>query len=96
MAAPPSPPADDEDVVLELHGTLDARAGQRLLADVERATHRRPSRIQIDLGHLAAYTPEGLAALRSCRELTRGLRRGLHYRTVRGPGREAIRAAFGS
>ena len=53
-----------------------------------------PSRIDVDLRALESYTDAGARALVGCRDLGAKLPEGLHYRTGRGPGREALLAAY--
>jgi hypothetical protein len=53
-----------------------------------------PSRIDVDLRALDSFTDAGARALVGCRELGARLPEGLHYRTGRGPGREALLAAY--
>ena len=53
-----------------------------------------PERLDIDLRQLASLTHEGAVALVRCREICADLADGLHYRTGRGPGRDALLAAY--
>ena len=83
-------------VVLLLSGDLDGRAGSALVAAAAEAAARpdEVARVDVDLRAVDSFTPEGAAALLACRELTDTLPEGLHYRTGRGPGREALLAAY--
>jgi hypothetical protein len=81
-------------VVIAVECTLDAREGEALLAAAEAALATGPARLDIDLRALDGYTDEGARALVACRDLGTGLPEGLHYRTGRGPGREALLAAY--
>ena len=81
-------------VVLELAHCLDHLVGQVLLDAVTSAITTGPERVDIDLRALATWTLEGAGALVTCRELCRDLPDGLHYRTGRGPGRDALLAAY--
>lgn len=81
-------------VVVRVHGVLDADAGACLLAEVEQAATAQPPRIEIDLGALDGFTPEGAAALAACKAFQGRCQGGLHYRTLDGPGRQAFLAAF--
>lgn len=81
-------------VVLEVGDALDERTGRVLVDAVASAVATTPERVDIDLTALAAWTPEGAASLVRCREMCRDLPDGLHYRTGRGPGRDALLAAY--
>lgn len=81
-------------VVLELADRLDDQVGRVLVDAVTSAITTRPARVDIDLRGLESWTPEGAHTLVACRELCRDLADGLHYRTGRGPGREALLAAY--
>ena len=83
-------------VVLVVRGDLDARAGKALETAVAAAAARPDQvvRVDVDLRAVESFTPEGASALLCCRDLTDVLTEGLHYRTGRGPGREALLAAY--
>lgn len=85
---------DDEIVVLIVRGHLDAGVGDAVGAATEGAVHQQARRLDIDLRGVSSFTVEGAAALRVCRSQAAGLREGLHYRTGRGPGRDALLAAY--
>jgi hypothetical protein len=100
-----SPPADAErppidittegtTVVLAVVRCLDEKAGGALLEAASAALKSGPSRIEVDLRSLDSYTDAGAQALVGCRDLGVGLPEGLHYRTGRGPGRDALLAAY--
>jgi len=103
---PPPPPArasvpdavvvtvTDEIVLLTVAGHLDAAVGQAVAAAAEEAIDRDARRLDIDLRAVTSFDIEGAAALRACRNRAVGLREGLHYRTGRGPGRNALLAAY--
>ncbi|MGH9183085.1 MAG: STAS domain-containing protein [Acidimicrobiales bacterium] len=80
-------------VVLTVRGRLDADAGQAL---VEAATTAcvGARRLDIDLRPVESYTTEGARALVACRALAACVAEGLHYRTGRGAGRQALLAAY--
>lgn len=84
--------------VLTVNRRLDAAVGGQLLAAARAAVEAGALRLDIDLCDVAAYTQSGAAALLACRDLrTRqdpGKTVDVHYRTNRGPGREALLAAF--
>lgn len=84
----------DAAVVFELSDTLDAATGSALVAAAESAVVAVPERVDIDLQQLQAWTAEGVTSLVRCREICRDLPGGLHYRTGRGPGRDALLAAY--
>jgi hypothetical protein len=81
-------------VVLELSDALDPLVGRVLVDAVTSAVASAPERVDIDLRSLISWTPEGVRSLVTCREICRDLPDGLHYRTGRGPGREALLAAY--
>ena len=81
-------------VVLELSDTLDATVGQALVDAATTAVADAPERLDIDLRQLRTWTPEGAIALVRCREICSDLADGLHYRTGRGPGRDALLSAY--
>jgi hypothetical protein len=85
---------DEGIVVLTVRGHLDARVGEALGAATEGALRQQARRLDIDLRQVASFTGEGVAALRGCRARAARLREGLHYRTGRGPGRDALLAAY--
>lgn len=92
--APVTIRTDGAVVVLELSSILDAAVASSLVDAVEAAITATPQRIEIDLQDLLDWTSEGARALVRCRELCREVPDGLHYRTGRGPGREALLAAY--
>jgi hypothetical protein len=81
-------------VVLAVVRCLDEKAGGALLDAASAALQHGPSRIEVDLRSLDSYTDAGARALVGCRDLGAGLPEGLHYRTGRGPGRDALLAAY--
>jgi hypothetical protein len=92
------PPIDviqeGDTVVLAVVRCLDEAAGGALVDAASAAVDSGPSRIDVDLRALDSYTDAGARALVSCRDLGSRLPEGLHYRTGRGPGREALLAAY--
>jgi hypothetical protein len=92
--APVTVRTDGAAVVLELSDVLDPLVGRVLVDAVTSAVANGPERVDIDLRALTDWTAEGVQALVRCRELCRDLPDGLHYRTGRGPGREALLAAY--
>ncbi len=85
---------EEEIVVLTVRGHLDAAVGDAVAAATEGAVAQQARRLDIDLRAVLSFTVEGAAALRACRSRAAGLREGLHYRTGRGPGRDALLAAY--
>jgi hypothetical protein len=81
-------------VVLELSDNLDASVGQALVEAATVAVADAPERLDIDLRQLRTWTPDGAVALVRCREICGDLADGLHYRTGRGPGRDALLSAY--
>jgi hypothetical protein len=82
-------------VVLAVVRCLDEAAGGALLDAASAALVSGPTRrIEVDLRALDSYTDAGARALVGCRDLGTKLPEGLHYRTGRGPGREALLAAY--
>jgi hypothetical protein len=92
--APLTVRTDGAAVVLELADSLDDRIGRVLVDAVASAVATAPERVDIDLTALVDWTGSGAESLVQCRELCRELPEGLHYRTGRGPGREALLAAY--
>lgn len=92
--APVTVRTDGATVVLELSDTLDESVGRVLVDAVASALVTSPERIHIDLRELSSWTEAGAHALVTCRELCRDLPEGLHYCTGRGPGRDALLAAY--
>ena len=81
-------------VVLTPTGCLDGTAGSALLAAAAAAIGSGVTRLDVDLRGIDASTPDGAASLVACRAMAAGLAEGLHYRTGRGAGREALLAAY--
>ena len=95
---PSTPPVrvsvDGGVMVLTLTGSLDEDAGRVLAEAAESAVAKGATRLDIDLRDLVSFTDRGAAALVSCRELAERLAEGLHYRSGKGPGRDALLAAY--
>ena len=81
-------------MVLELSDALDAAVGQTLVDAATAAVADAPDRLDIDLRQLRSWTQDGALSLVRCREICSELTDGLHYRTGRGPGRDALLAAY--
>lgn len=81
-------------VVLSVVRCLDEAAGGALLDAASAAVDTGPRRIDVDLRSLESFTEAGARALVGCRDLGSRLPEGLHYRTGRGPGRDALLAAY--
>ncbi|HEX9994996.1 MAG TPA: hypothetical protein VGB14_18875, partial [Acidimicrobiales bacterium] len=81
-------------VVIAVSGLLDAEAGAALVRAARHAAEGAPTRLDIDLQCLDGFTDEGAAALVTCRDVGNALAEGLHYRTGRGAGRDALLAAY--
>jgi hypothetical protein len=81
-------------VVIAVEGNLNLTTGEALLSAASAAVGTGTTRLDIDLRALDDFSDEGASALVSCRELGAHLAEGLHYRTGRGPGREALLAAY--
>lgn len=92
--APVTVRTDGGAVVLELSSALDPLVGRVLVDAVASAVATSPERVDIDLRSITEWTEEGARSLVRCRELCRELPDGLHYRTGRGPGRDALLAAY--
>jgi hypothetical protein len=94
----PSSPIDvtteGRTVVLAVVHCLDEAAGGALLDAASAALDTEPDRIDVDLRALDSFTDGGARALVGCRDLSAKLPEGLHYRTGRGPGRDALMAAY--
>jgi hypothetical protein len=81
-------------VLIAVEGGLDVSTGNALIDAATAAVATGPSHLDIDLRALESFTDEGARALVTCRALGSDLPGGLHYRTSRGPGREALLAAY--
>ena len=81
-------------VVLAVVRCLDETAGGALLDAASAALDTQPTRIDVDLRALDSFTDAGARSLVGCRDLGAKLPGGLHYRTGRGPGRDALLAAY--
>lgn len=81
-------------VVLRIRGCLDDAAGTAILQAVATAVDDEARRLDIDLREVTAFTASGARSLVTCRALLAGLSEGLHYRTGKGPGRDALLAAY--
>ena len=77
-----------------LSDNLDATVGQVLVDAATAAVADAPERLDIDLRQLRTWTPDGAISLVRCREICGDLADGLHYRTGRGPGRDALLSAY--
>jgi hypothetical protein len=86
--------SDGTAVVIAVEGGLDQSTGNALIDAATAAVATGPSHLDIDLRGLDSFTDEGAMALVTCRSLGSDLPGGLHYRTSRGPGREALLAAY--
>jgi hypothetical protein len=82
-------------VVISVERTLDTHAGNTLFRLAAAAVDAgNPDRLDIDLRALEDYTEDGARALVALRALGPRLGEGLHFRTGRGPGREALLIAY--
>src|SRR5262245_66314189 len=86
--------SDGTAVVIAVEGGLDESTGEALVDAATAAVATGPSHLDIDLRGLESFTDEGARALVTCRTLGSDLPGGLHYRTSRGPGRDALLAAY--
>ena len=86
--------SDGRTVVLSVGTCLDEATGGALLDAASAAVDADTQRIDVDLRALQTFTDAGAARLVSCRDLGTRLPDGLHYRTGRGPGRDALMAAY--
>ncbi|MGH9186825.1 MAG: hypothetical protein ACRD0U_13565 [Acidimicrobiales bacterium] len=87
---------DGATTTLTVSGPLDDTTGRALVEAARAAAAEGPARLEIDLRALDSYTPEGAAALGTCRDLGSDLRDGLHYRTDQGPGMDALLEGCGN
>jgi hypothetical protein len=86
--------SDGSVVVIAVEHSLDQSTGEALVEAVTAAVATGPSRLDIDLCGVESFTDDGAQALVACRALGSPLPGGLHYRTNRGAGREALLAAY--
>ena len=85
---------DADMAVLTVHGRLDGTTGERLLEAAASVTDGGIRRLDLDLQHVESFNQAGAAALAACRDVVGGLHEGLHYRTGRGAGKDALLAAY--
>lgn len=86
---------DGSTVVISVRDQLDATAGRSLLECAAGAVAAEGiGRLDIDLRELRSFTAQGVRALVASRSLGAELPDGLHYRTGRGAGRDALLAAY--
>lgn len=81
-------------VVLTVRGRLDGDTGAALVRAAATAVGDEAVRVDIDLCSITGFTTEGAHWLVRCRRLSGELPEGLHYRTGRGPGQDALLAAY--
>lgn len=86
--------SDGAAVVIAVAGGLDESTGEALIDAATAAVATGPSHLDIDLQGLESFTDEGARALVTCRTLGSDLPGGLHYRTSRGAGRDALLSAY--
>jgi hypothetical protein len=86
--------SDGTAVVIAVEGGLDQSTGEALIDAATAAVATGPSHLDIDLRGLESFTDQGARALVTCRTLGSELPGGLHYRTSRGPGRDALLSAY--
>jgi hypothetical protein len=86
--------SQDAAVVIAVEYCLDGPTGQALIDAATAAVDTGPERLDIDLRGIDSFTEAGAQSLVACRTLGSKLPEGLHYRTGRGPGREALLAAY--
>ncbi|HYZ97989.1 MAG TPA: hypothetical protein VE575_04505 [Acidimicrobiales bacterium] len=86
--------SDGSAVVIAVEQCLDEPTGLALIDASTAAVDTGPTRLDIDLRGIDSFTETGAQALVACRTLGSKLPEGLHYRTGRGPGREALLAAY--
>jgi hypothetical protein len=86
--------ADGHTLVLRLGFRLDDAAGVALVEAATAAAASGAERLDIDLCSVQFFTPGGAAALVECRAVGADLPEGLHYRTGKGPGQEALLSAY--
>ncbi len=80
--------------ILRVGSRLDGPTAAALVEAATAAAANGAERVDIDLRSLQFFTEGGAAALVACREICAEVPHGLHYRTGKGPGQEALLAAF--
>jgi hypothetical protein len=75
-------------------GELDDAGGKSLAEAVRAALHRSPARLDVNLQGITSFTAAGAAALRLVGDLGAAVPGGVHYRTGRGAGSDALLAAY--
>lgn len=81
-------------VLLTVRGRLDGSTGAALVRAAATAVAEEAVRVDIDLGSITSFTADGARWLARCRRLSTQLREGLHYRSGRGPGQQALLVAY--
>jgi hypothetical protein len=77
-------------VRVQVTGELDETSGRDLTATCSRVLQQGPSRLDVDLRNVTAYTPEGAAALSECLRLGRHLVDGVNVQVCTDSGRRAL------
>jgi anti-anti-sigma regulatory factor len=84
----------DDTIVVTVRGRLDAAAAVELEAVVLDQVALGPRGLDIDLREVTDWSEAGADGLVRCHRLAAQLADGLRYRTGRGPGHEALLAAY--
>ena len=77
-------------VRVQVTGELDEANGRDLTEACTRVLRDRPSRLDVDLRKVTAYTAEGAAALSECVRLGRHLIDGVNIQVCTEGGRRAL------
>lgn len=80
--------------VVTVHGRLDAEAAVALENAVAEVIAGGATSVAIDLRAVTEWTEAGADGLVRCHRMASRLADGLHYHTGRGPGHEALLAAY--
>lgn len=83
-----------ERIRVQVSGDLDGTCGRDLTAACMRALLDTPTRLDVDLRHVDAYTDEGAAALSECLRLGRHLAEGVNVQVCTDGGRRALLASM--
>jgi anti-anti-sigma regulatory factor len=83
-----------EQVVVVVRGRLDDAAAVELEAAVQALVDGGHQGLDIDLREVTDWSDAGADGLVRCHRIAARLEDGLRYRTGRGPGHEALLAAY--
>jgi anti-anti-sigma regulatory factor len=84
----------EESIIVTVRGRLDAATAVELESVVRELVDKGAPGLDIDLRDVSDWSEAGADGLVRCHRLAARLADGLRYRTGRGPGQEALLAAY--